>query len=105
MLTWPVWQIVTSEEEVCFGIAQREKLANLVSQLEIAIEQILLIQESYTVELAQLCLERPVQQYDGTWTPRQFDNVRETGSSQMRSIASSKASPVLVEMSSMSLSH
>ncbi|EKV12225.1 TPR and ankyrin repeat-containing protein 1 [Penicillium digitatum PHI26] len=77
-----VWQIVTSEEE-----------------LEIAIEQILLIQESYTVELAQLCLERPVQQYDGTWTPRQFDNVRETGSSQMRSIASSKASPVLVEMS------
>ncbi|KAJ5519217.1 DNA helicase UvrD-like C-terminal [Penicillium expansum] len=77
-----VWQIVTSEEE-----------------LETAIEQIILIQESYTAELAQLCLERPVQQSDGTWTPRQFGNVKETGSSQMRSIASSKASPALVETS------
>ncbi|KGO54138.1 DNA helicase, UvrD-like, C-terminal [Penicillium expansum] len=82
MLTLAVWQIVTSEEE-----------------LETAIEQIILIQESYTAELAQLCLERPVQQSDGTWTPRQFGNVKETGSSQMRSIASSKASPALVEMS------
>ncbi|KAJ6177949.1 hypothetical protein N7519_008410 [Penicillium mononematosum] len=77
-----VWQIVTSEEE-----------------LETAIEQILLIQESYTSELVQLCLQRPVQQSDGTWTPQRFGNVKETGSHQMKSIASSKASPALIEMS------
>ncbi|KAJ5504872.1 hypothetical protein N7463_007746 [Penicillium fimorum] len=77
-----VWQIVTSEE------------------LETAIEQILLIQESYTPELAQLCLERPVQQSDGTWTPRRFGNVKDTGSNQMKSIASSKGTPALIEMSS-----
>ncbi|OQD61522.1 hypothetical protein PENPOL_c016G10680 [Penicillium polonicum] len=77
-----VWQIVTSEEE-----------------LETAIEQIILIQESYTPQLAQLCLERPVQQSDGTWTPQRFQNVKETGSYQMKSISSSKASPALIEMS------
>ncbi|OQE05043.1 hypothetical protein PENVUL_c027G05971 [Penicillium vulpinum] len=77
-----VWQIVTSEEE-----------------LETAIEQILLIQESYTPELAQLCLERPVQQSDGTWTPQRFRNVKETGSYQMKSIASSKVTSALIEMS------
>ncbi|OQE34898.1 hypothetical protein PENCOP_c015G08976 [Penicillium coprophilum] len=77
-----VWQIVTSEEE-----------------LEAAIEQILLIQESYTPELAQLCLERPVQQSDGTWTPQRFKNVKETGSYQMKSIASFKVTPALIEMS------
>ncbi|KAJ5375537.1 DNA helicase UvrD-like C-terminal, partial [Penicillium concentricum] len=77
-----VWQIVTSEEE-----------------LETAIEQILLIQESYTPELSQLCLERPVQQSDGTWTPQRFGNVKETGSYQLKSIASSKVTPALIEMS------
>ncbi|CAG8896595.1 unnamed protein product [Penicillium egyptiacum] len=77
-----VWQIVTSEEE-----------------LETAIEQILLIQESYSSELVQLCLKRPVQQSDGTWTPQRFGNVKETGSYQMKPIPSSKASPVLMEMS------
>ncbi|KAJ5783861.1 uncharacterized protein N7518_009538 [Penicillium psychrosexuale] len=77
-----VWQIVTSEEE-----------------LETAIEQILSIQETYTPELVQLCLERPIQQSDGTWTPQRFGNVKETGSYRMKSIASSKASPALIEMS------
>ncbi|CAP86579.1 Pc20g12500 [Penicillium rubens Wisconsin 54-1255] len=77
-----VWQIVASEEE-----------------LGTAIEQILLIQESYTSELVQLCLQTPVQQSDGTWTPQRFGNVKETGSHQMKSIASSKASPALIEMS------
>ncbi|KXG50377.1 Tetratricopeptide-like helical [Penicillium griseofulvum] len=77
-----VWQIVTSVEE-----------------LETAIEQILIIQESYSPELTQLCLERPVQQSDGTWTPQRFGNVKETGSYQMKSIASSKITPALIEMS------
>ncbi|KUM63621.1 hypothetical protein ACN42_g3458 [Penicillium freii] len=94
-----VWQIVTSEEEVCFKIEQYEKSANWVLKLETAIEQIILIQESYTPQLAQLCLERPVQQSDGTWTPQRFQNVKETGSYQMKSISSSKASPALIEMS------
>ncbi|KAI3103031.1 hypothetical protein CBS147333_7635 [Penicillium roqueforti] len=77
-----VWQIVTSEEE-----------------LETAIEHILLIQETYTSELVKLCLERPIQQSDGTWTPQRFGNVKETGSYRMKSVASSKASPALIEMS------
>ncbi|KAJ5822742.1 Tetratricopeptide-like helical [Penicillium robsamsonii] len=76
-----VWQIVTSEEE-----------------LQTAIEQILLVQESYTLELVQLCLRRPVQQSDGTWTPQRFGNVKETGSNKMKSIASSKVAPALIEM-------
>ena len=100
MLTLAVWQIVASEEEVCFQVKQYKKSADLVLQLETAIEQILLIQESYTSELVQLCLQTPVQQSDGTWTPQRFGNVKETGSHQMKSIASSKASPALIEMSS-----
>ncbi|KAJ5778909.1 hypothetical protein N7457_006629 [Penicillium paradoxum] len=77
-----VWQIVASEEE-----------------METAIEQILLIQESYPPELVQFCLHRPIQQSDGTWMPQRFNNVKETGSYQMRSIASSSATPALIDMS------
>ena len=51
MLTLAVWQIVASEEEVCFQVKQYKKSADLVLQLGTAIEQILLIQESYTSEL------------------------------------------------------
>ncbi|KAJ5437376.1 Tetratricopeptide-like helical [Penicillium cf. griseofulvum] len=94
-----VWQIVTSEEEVCISAEQHNTSANPVLQLETALEQILLIQESYSPELARLCLERPVQQSDGTWTPQRFRNVKETGSYQMKSIASSKVIPTLIEMS------
>ncbi|OGE51205.1 hypothetical protein PENARI_c014G04055 [Penicillium arizonense] len=54
-----VWQIVTSDQE-----------------LEKAIDQLILIQTSYSPRLSALCLTRPMQQFDGTWIPHQFDSVK-----------------------------
>ncbi|KAJ5545485.1 hypothetical protein N7535_006129 [Penicillium sp. DV-2018c] len=77
-----VWQIVTSEEE-----------------MKTAIEQIILIQESYPSELVQLCSERPVQQSDGNWMPRRFGNVKGASSYGVKPIAYTKATPTLIDMS------
>lgn len=99
-----VWQIVTSEEEVSFAINEDNDYEISIDaglQMESAIEHITLIQGSYPSELVQLCLDRPVQQIDGIWMPQRFGNVKENGSFQMKTIASSKAIPALIEMSSM----
>lgn len=69
--------------------------------METAIEQILLIQETYPPELVRLCLTRPARHSDGTWMPERFGNLKEIRSYRMRSIPSSKATPALIEMSSM----
>jgi hypothetical protein len=45
-------------------------------QLEKAIDQLILIQTSYSPALSALCVTRPIQQFDGTWIPHQFDSVK-----------------------------
>lgn len=45
-------------------------------QLERAIDQLILIHTSYSPEHSALCMTRPMQQFDGTWIPHQFDSVR-----------------------------
>jgi len=69
--------------------------------MENAIEQLLLIQESYTDAIVKLCSKKPTMQCDGTRVPQQYENVKDTGSHQMKPIAKSKASQALIDMSSM----
>jgi hypothetical protein len=69
-------------------------------QLNAALDQILVIQESYPPAIAQLCLNKPMQQQDGIRIPRRYENVKDTGYSKMEPIAKSKASQALIEMSS-----
>ncbi|KAJ5757424.1 uncharacterized protein N7511_006118 [Penicillium nucicola] len=54
-----VWQIVTS-----------------IAELENAIDQVISVQTSYSLEHTALCLVRPAKQFDGTWIPQQFQNVK-----------------------------
>jgi hypothetical protein len=102
MLIFPVWQVVSSEKEVgCQYNETRLACADLSSQINPTVEQLLLIQESYTDAVVKLCSYQPIKQSDGARVPRQYGNVKDTGSNQFWPIARSNASQALIDMASM----